>query len=131
MTILTPMDQLKEQERIHKNNLLDLNEYPLRSDKRGKYLRAFYSYKTKYIKNYKKELYHTWRVKTCKCVCGLITTNQNLQKHKQSKKHFENLENKEPTNNFETVVCECGGTYSKSNKSHHCKTKKHLLKVYE
>ena len=50
MTILTPMDQLKEQERIHKNNLLDLNEYPLRSDKRGKYLRAFYSYKTKYIK---------------------------------------------------------------------------------
>ena len=34
MTILTPMDQLKEQERIHKNNLLDLNEYPLRSEKK-------------------------------------------------------------------------------------------------
>ena len=84
MTILTPMDQLNEQERIHKKNLLDLNKYPLRSEKRGKYLRAFYNYKTKYIKNYKKELYHTWRVKTCKCVC-VLTTNQNLQKHKQSK----------------------------------------------
>jgi hypothetical protein len=52
------------------------------------------------------------------------TTNQNLQKHKKSKKHLNKLENKEKV---EKVSCECGGKYTIKNKMRHCNTKKHLL----
>ena len=116
---------MDSQLKIYSDNLSNLTEYPIWSFKRHLYIIEY----RKFIKDFdtspKRLLRDLWRKRTCVCECGFTTTNQNLQHHKSSKKHFKLLNNT-PTNP-DKVICECGGKYIRKNITQHYNTKKHLL----
>jgi hypothetical protein len=105
-------------------DLCDLQKYPKWSNKRHLHIIEYRKSINDFTTLEPKLLYNLWRVKPSQCICGFITTNQNLQKHLKSKKHLSKLENKEKV---EKVSCECGGKYTIKNKIQHCNKIKHLL----
>ena len=128
ITTTTKMSlEQKQQEQIYSDNLSNLKLYPLWSLKRHQYIIKYREYKNDFITPVCVLINNLWRIRSCVCMCGFITTNQNLQKLKRSRKHLLKLANKEPMLPNDKITCECGGKYTQKNKLQHFKTKKHLL----